>query len=234
MIDVVDKIILPISDISTLTIETDCPAKELTPYCDINIVLQDKGKQYVLYGNDCIAGTIWGLASFFEAVLNNVLELDQSINQDIGYLWNEIVQYEYDESFPTSELKRYEFIRRYKLWDAWYKNGQELITWIFTQNNKIMLEVTPLYVWQSSDENNYKNDKDYLTYDEFIKSYKPELIIELPREIVQQWVIKFKELVTLIQENHEKKMKEIEEAKKVENKVKNAKGSKKINKKRVS
>ena len=61
--------------------------------------------------------------------------------------------------------------------------GNEFDTWLYNQNNKIYLEITPGYMWHFSDQ---INKEDFIPYDEWIKNYKPLVIIEIDKVIARQ------------------------------------------------
>src|SRR6185295_2879963 len=112
--------------------------------------------------------------------LKNELQLHPSITEDIGYLKN-IMEKHNQQEFPDDKWTKssnlvYENDEYYSLWVGtqyllWGHN--DLKTWIYNdKTGNIILEVTPLY------PDLFTEDKSTIkiSYDVWIKSYKPFLI----------------------------------------------------------
>lgn len=167
---------------------------------DIIIFFHYKKKKYLALKYECLFSGINDLKGLLELALDNKLQLHKSINSDIGYLWNEYLQGNKDDLFfKMNDDGTKEWIGKdYLLWCP--SQGEN--TWIFNKDNRIFLEVTPGYKWHFSDiEEAKKNEKDYITYDEFIKNYKAIAIVEIDKEVARKLLIQLDDFLKHIEEN---------------------------------
>lgn len=179
-------IIFKINNDSFFKIEQSGQFDELFRYDEVIILFYYKENKYVVFNNDFL---IWALRCLLELefAIDNKLELDKSMKLDIGYLWNEILHNNDLSDWPGE---------KYLLWSS--KKGLST-TWLYNKNGKIYLEISPTYKWHSLKPK--KNDKDYITYKEFIKNYKPIAIIEIDKEVAKKWLIQTNELLKIIEQN---------------------------------
>lgn len=130
-------------------------------------------------------------------ILNKHLELDKSMTENIGFLWNEYLQEKTNHIFieEKSESKECEswIGTNYILWSIW---GLE--TWIYSKKNTIYLEITPVYKWHFDEPE--KNEK-FIPYDEFIKNYEPIAVIKISKETAKKWLAKTEKLLKYIKLN---------------------------------
>ncbi len=99
----------------------------------------------------------------------------------------------------TKEGNKYWIGQDYLIWESL----DQYDTWIYNKNNEIFLEITPIYKWHYKDPE--KEDKDYLTYEDFKKIYKPTLITKIEKETAKQWINEIDELIEIIKINDLKK-----------------------------
>jgi hypothetical protein len=135
--------------------------------------------------------------------LNKELLLHESIKQDIGYLWNEELQGKPGLTYEEGSGNIYWIGERFLLWSCNSRLENRGTTWLYNdENGDIILEITPVYPWTFRDP---KPNEKYVSYDEYMKSYKPLVIRKIPVDIAQEWLVQVKKLAHTIQES-EKRM----------------------------
>jgi len=137
--------------------------------------------------------------------LENELSLDTSINEDIGFMYN---QYDYlfwtkdsivvdDFVHELSETTPVWVGMRYQLWMT-----KKYVTWLYNDNNGLIIfEVTPLYPFSYR---NSSKEQDYITYKKWIKNYKSCLTRTISREVAQQWFEQANKIEIQIADNIER------------------------------
>lgn len=166
-----------------------------------NIILS-QGCRKISLSNDSIRYDMERLSAILKKALSKDLQLDTSISEDIGYLCNEY--YQNKEGFVL-----YDFIDggsdwvgyRYHLWES-CKNKIRYMTWIYNdKNGTIIFEVTPCYPYLFCDP---AEEPDYVSYDQWIKDYKPYLVKTISTEVAQQWLEQANSIVEQIGLNVER------------------------------
>ena len=190
-------IIFTLSHEESICVETPCSESNVYR-CDNAIATfrARDGNAYVLF-DDCLLPSLEIFGVLLKDSLDGTLQLHESIAPDIGYLWNEYLQ-------DRRELPHYVGMyggtfwvgQAYKVWGT--ANKYNIDTWLYTKNGKIFLEITQYYTWTFDEPEPGEN---YITYDEFIKNYKPYIIREIPREIIQRWYDKTEKLIRIIEAN---------------------------------
>lgn len=184
-----------------IEMEISGPEQGLFMCDEVKIILYDNGHEYVLYDDIEIRYAIEKLNTLLTKALHNKLQLHESIQQDIGYLWNELLQDRLKLLARVNQEGGNRWIGTcYLLWEI-----KGLDTWLYNKDEKIFMELAPVYKWHFDDP---ETGEDYITYDEFIKDYKPYLIVEIDKKVAQQWLAKTEELMQIIQDNYEKSLKE--------------------------
>jgi hypothetical protein len=140
--------------------------------------------------------------TFLKSALNNELLLDESITSDVGYLLNE---YHSDENgfviynFPSGVLSWVGY--KYHLWEA-TSDELRLISWIYNNpEGSIIFEVTPFYPYMYCDP---EEEPNYVSYEEWIKTYKPYFIREISIAVAQEWLKQAEFILKTIENNIEK------------------------------
>ena len=129
--------------------------------------------------------------------INKNLQLNNSITENLGIMNNEyaheIVYSNYiDESrftmIPTYNTKETYWVGlNYHLCSTYNTSNPMVNTWLYNdEHNNIILEITPYYKWSffPSDPKN----PEFITYEEFMKNYKPLVTRTIPHEITQKWL----------------------------------------------
>ena len=176
------------------------PFEELTLCSDVRVDLLNT-KTYHL-SNDCLQHNLAILIYFLKHGLDNKLQLHSSIRQDLGYLWNEKLadSSEVELYYATLEGRKYWVGKDYILFDTPDSFKESLTTWMYNDaSGEIVIEITPSYRWHFDDPD--PNDSSYITYDEFMKDYKPILLLKIPKHIAEAWLKQAQDLLRIVQTN---------------------------------
>lgn len=166
---------------------------------DIPLILLCDATQYVLCEWD-IRSSMEQLSEMLTKALANELQLHESIMQDIGYLWHEAYSDKPGFVYEEEEGTKLWIGHKYKLWTA-SGTKSHTITWLYNDHaGAIIFEVTPEYRWEFEEEGMEK-DENYISYEEWIKSYKPIAIRKISPEVARQWIKTADEIVKKIDEN---------------------------------
>lgn len=171
------------------------PLKHVFRYDDVAVIYHTQDEaEYILYRDDFIIQAIRALYYSLEAILNGERLLDESIDKNIGYLWNQNL---WDEKnnlkyvvLPTGS-KRWVGLN-YCLWD-----GFEFESWLYEKDSLIVLEITPIFNW-----NRYlPEEENQLLYEKFMSTYQPAVVRVLSKETILEWYKKADELLEIIEAN---------------------------------
>lgn len=181
-------------------IRFDMPATETDAfrYHEISVILScNKDFEINLY-NDFLIAALRDLSGSIELCLNGGAVLHPSITKDIGYLWNE---YLHDVELPIeTDSEGYSFWvgRKYLVWDS---AKSKAASWLYEKDGKFWLEVTPGYPWHFPDS---AEDEALISYEEFMKTYKPIALFEVSRETLEKWLKRVDELIPVVEANDDK------------------------------
>lgn len=171
-----------------------------TDYADI-IYYEDNKPKYLLH-HFWIENALEKINSLLQAALSGNLHLDQSIEKDIGYIWNEKIQGRIEVLKDTSKENcpwvgmRHMFIAPPEGPIAWLYNNNE---------GEIIFEITPSYLWHFRDPEKNEN---FIDYDKFIHDYKPFVIAKINRATAKEWLKTTQELTNLMYTNERRWLKE--------------------------
>ncbi len=185
------KIIIPLQD----------PIEWLGPMYEEHILLFSNNHK-VFLSKSTIYHDMIDLVDLLKQALSNNLQLDRSIEQNIGYL---VHQYHLDEtkvlqhSFPN---RWYGWIGyKYKLWEG-IENNTRLMSWIYNApDGSIIFEVTPFYPYMYCE---LEDEPDYIPYEEWIKTYKPYFIATLSKETALQWLEQAERIIKIVEDNQKR------------------------------
>lgn len=201
----INKIIFLLNNVESILLEFQDPLVELD-CCYEGMLIFVQKEDVLILSNDSIRDTMDIFARLLKKALCNELVLDESINNDIGFMYNQYNHYFWVENSLIKEMfvhvpleKSSEWIgMRYLLWES---------SWIY--NNKdgdIIFEVTPFYPYLHSDP---AEEPRYVPYDLWIKDYKPRLIRVIPRAVAQEWLKQASIIKNQIEANIERWQKEL-------------------------
>ena len=187
-----------------MIIESDeCPINKLL-CCDmITIYLTYDNKNLILVREDAQM-TLESLRHLLKLALKNEAQPHDSITQDIGFLWNERLQRK-----PGLVYKIFDRVNRWvgednMLWATPGLVGPKLVTWLYNNpQGDIILEITPSYPYRS----NTTKEKSPLSYQDFMRDYKPLLIRTISTSTAKKWLEQAEDILNTIQENIQKAQK---------------------------
>lgn len=161
---------------------------------DHSIVLVHNGKNWELLQDQIACDGIDRLYLALKKLGAHELILDESVSLDIGYLWQEYLQEKFDHHSFVKVAGKHGLSKwiglRYHLWE----NARTKVdSWLFEKDGSAYLELTPGYRWHFS---NPKPGERFISYEEFIKNYKPFLTLEIPWK---QVVVLEKETARLVE-----------------------------------
>lgn len=147
------------------------PTKKLHMFDEVTVVFEEKGKQINLIV-DNVNIILHKFKEGLECTLNNQILLPDNIK--IGELGKYFNIYTDNEEFNKINYSLF-----------WLWSGIDVQTWLYNKNNKIYLEISPTYPWLFSDET---EEEGYITFDEFMKTYKPITVEEINHATARQWL----------------------------------------------
>ncbi|MBT3456320.1 hypothetical protein HN446_04605 [bacterium] len=143
------------------------------------IIFEEKDRKLRIYSNKFIGCALDDFLRILISAENRRLGLHKSINQDIGYLYNQFG--ENRGEFATIEGSWIGLM--YSVFDT-----ENTKTWIYNEKNKIVIEVTPAYEWYLLEPEDRAEYPDFVEYDEFIKDYKPILKTYIDKSTANEWI----------------------------------------------
>jgi len=148
-----------------------------------HIIFEENGKKLSLFSSSFIGPAIEDLLMNLVYAAKGESMLHKSIDQDIGYLYNQFWQ------------KRGEFVTIEGSWIGLMHSAfatKNTKTWIYNERDKIVIEVTPTYQWhffEPEDRKEFPEEySDFVEYDEFIKDYKPILKTYIDKFTAKKWI----------------------------------------------
>lgn len=171
--------------------------KELD-YCYQDPVVFIQQSDEVILSDSTVHWDIQQLKKKLELCLTGKWQLDNSITEDIGYLYNEFYQDRF--RFVIECIDDFETWvgYKYQVWQA-HNDEKTFITWLYNdKDGNIIFEITPFYPFLYTDP---EEEKNYVTYDVWIKGYKPYFTTIISRKIAQQWLEKANHIVQQIKDN---------------------------------
>jgi hypothetical protein len=192
------NIIFTLNDKEKLVIYLDQPLEKLPCYCQIPIIFYENNNKYLL-SLDYLPSDIEALNQHLKKTINQQAYLHPSINQDIGYLYNDYLKHELAKKWKKSPSLFYESDKNYKFWigtnyQLW--GYQYLATWMYNDiNGNIIFEITPKYPDFLTEGNNPPP----MPYKQWIKHYQSILIRTIPKETALKWLEQTDVILKLLQ-----------------------------------
>lgn len=188
---------LPLENSRYLTLEFLGPVEELYLFDGITISYH-ANKKYILFTKYFVIESLKTFEYVLKLALNNQFIIHESIQQDIGFLWGEYLQ---------ENESNYHFVKKplenSTIWVGAQHHlfsSKQWDTWLYNKNGDIYLEITPAYPWHFGDPK--KNEK-FVPYEEFIKNYKPLVILKIDKERAEEWLKIVSNLVAIAEKNYE-------------------------------
>ncbi len=154
------------------------PTEQLHVFDEVTVLLKEENREVILFKDIC-REAIAKLKGDLKIALNNELLLPDFIKiGEVGLHYNIDSYNEKPESIDYSYF-----------W-LWSTRGTQ--TWLYNQNNKIYLEIIPSYPWIFVEP---KESDDYITFDEFMKTYQPIAVEEIDHATAQKWLEQCNEIL---------------------------------------
>lgn len=165
----------------------------LLPLYDCQVFYKKNGKIFLI-ADDTIQSLLEEISVLLIKVLHNKLPINT--NQNIGMLWNE-------ESHLLVNGQDQRLVDLgFLLWSTPGDIKPSLSTWLYNdKEGNIFLEVTPNYYWHFVDP--LPDEKDYITYEQFMKSYKSLITTLISDETALKWLEQIQELLKVIRANED-------------------------------
>lgn len=154
--------------------------------------IHDDVCRYDIYVDDHFGDFIDISLVALKQALTGGCALDESLREDLGYLWNVYLAQRANDQVPYGWIGQ-----RYLLWET-----QALDMWLYEKDGKVFFEITPGYRWHFLEPEPEKEG--YTTFEQFIKSYKPCVITELSTEAISGWLKQIEHLQAVVKINHER------------------------------
>jgi hypothetical protein len=186
-----------------IIVDSDFPFKEVLPFDDVII----KFSNDFLFNltEDCFQYLMNSLKGALTKGLKNHLQIPDFIDEDIGLLWNKELNNTKQWSMTNHDqqmLNNPESLGEYILFSTSGETYPSLATWIYNnKNGEIVFQITPQYKWHFDDP---KDGENFITYDEFIRNYKPLFTGIISPAVAKKWLKKINALLKLAKTNEQK------------------------------
>jgi hypothetical protein len=194
------NVIFELSDTAQLVFESFDQILRLNVGDSVRVIYKDKNCSY-LVEDDCIQSVLDIFCTLLDQSLRNALLLDDSILNDIGYVWNKELRGDDGLRYEKMEGRDYWVGLRNALWSTPGDVEPNLTTWLYNdKNGAIVLEITPNYPWHFRDSE--PNEK-FISYQEFMRGYKPYLKKNIAKDVAEKWLEQAKQILMIIKSNEQ-------------------------------
>lgn len=152
---------------------------------------------HIIFSDDDFGLLIDVLSVTLKQALAGECILDESLQKDLGYLGS-IYSNEFFNTPDGQPLPPDWIGSQYLLWETLVVK-----TWLYEKEGKIFFEITPAYKWFCRTIRPEEKES-YVTFEEFIKNYKPYVITELSRETMRVWLKEVERLHVVTKANHDR------------------------------
>lgn len=151
--------------------------QSIHPFDEVEVVYV-YNEHVITLAKDIIRHIIATFVVQLEQSLEGKLQLDSSLTiGKVGYFFSKET---YLNNNDGSEEKD-DIFPEYWVWSS-LNNMQ---TWLYNVGDTIYLEISPTYEWLFSD---LQEGELSISFDEYMNAYKPIVIVELQRSLVQLWI----------------------------------------------
>lgn len=160
------------------------PSERLDQFDEVTVVYEGPQSKYVL-SVDIIQEVLCALVGVFKGTLKNKLNLPKNIKKgDFGKIFNNDT---YTEDDDTETREREDIFSKY-----WLFSRHKIQTWIYSYKDEVYIEISPSYEWLFTEP---PKDKNYISFDEFMISYKPHVLFYIDKKTILEWKEKCLELI---------------------------------------
>ncbi len=119
------------------------------------------------------------------------LHLHESLTQNLGFMQNQYYQDKtgFIQVSTPNDSSPYWVGFDYEIFSAYGESNPHVSTWLYNNlNGNIILEVAKDYPWHFIMLEGDPEDPEFITYDEFMKDYKPLIHRVIPRDVAITWL----------------------------------------------
>lgn len=145
----------------------------------------------ILVGQQSLSEIFEPFITCFKKAIGGNLQLHESLKRNLGFMQN---QYYQDKTgfirVPTSNGSSTYWVGfDYEICSAVDDVNLHVSTWLYNDTSgNIILEITKDYPWHFILLDGEPEDLDFVTYDEFMKDYKPLIHRVIPRDVAIAWL----------------------------------------------
>jgi hypothetical protein len=150
------------------------PSKKLNKFDEIFFVYETEIICIFLANDEELHIVLDILITALKKCLNDTKELELQKPAQCGNLGI------YFNNNAMKDDHRYDFSR------YWLFSTKEIQTWIYTLNNEIYIEISNSWRWLYLEPD--LSDPNFISYDEFMKNYKPIAVEKISEETAQKWL----------------------------------------------
>jgi hypothetical protein len=182
-----------INDSEKISVELTQPLSKMY-VCDQTYIVLWKNNERCILSFDSLYENMYVFRTLLSQALDYDLYLHPSIDTDIGFLYNQYLQDKPGLTYEKLEGRNYWVGNNYLIFNY------HLAVWLYneTLTGAIILHITPIY------PGNFVLEEDgpfEISYDEWLKDYRPFYTAVISREIAEQWIKKVQNIVATILEN---------------------------------
>lgn len=154
------------------------PNEKLNKFDLVKIVLSNQTMSIKLFDDILQEGLIPFLAVLerLESGRNKLIHITPG---NAGAAYNNYLFDTYDTSNEN--------LKKYLVW-----SDLAVSTFLYASENTFFLEIAPIYPWFSYDP---EDDPHYIPFEEYMKSYKPNIAIEISHDTIQTWITQCKQVM---------------------------------------
>lgn len=161
-------------------------------YDPVEIFFKDKNKEYLISQHDYLMPKVEAFYYYLKDAIENKLELVPR-DENLGYSWN--------QDLHNTVIKSHEKLKNQDDWQGikylmW--GGNAIDTWMYNKDGSLFIEITPGYKWHFQAP---EKDEDFVSYENWIKKYRPIKLIEIDSNTAHSWMQKLEALMREIESN---------------------------------
>lgn len=186
---------LEISKSQEILLYLPCEKQDVVFLTDVSLKYWRDGKIICdLFVHDFFIEAVKQLYKLLTKALNNELQLKRDfVEKGIGFYHN---IYMHELWTTDNNLDRSDPAENFLLWSAHTEVSNE--TFIYNNEDKIYLEISPFYKWDSD----YPDDEtEYQTFEEYVHQYQMIDLIHIKQDTAKQWQKILHELLQIAQTN---------------------------------
>jgi hypothetical protein len=184
---------LLLNDQESILFKSDISFAEVDCCYPIEVFFIGSNRSYIVF-DDFATWALEPLIELLKKALKKQLYLDASINENLGFMWNRELHGDegltYDGDFWIGD--------RYSLWSTRSCSADRVSTWLYNDDDTIVLEITPMYPFHITDPETAEN---FIPYEEFMNGYKSCLTRIIPQAVARQWLVQAEFVLQLIEDN---------------------------------